>query len=129
MGFSRQSRQRREADIGSVANTMSTGWPERRPEPGVGQIAGCGELVGMGDTKSERCGKARERIDGPAQWSTWAEPNWIECQDNKYRPIKSGLEPLANGIPARVVRLRGYGNAIVPQVAAEFIQAHFEVIG
>jgi DNA (cytosine-5)-methyltransferase 1 len=59
--------------------------------------------------------------------SEWADPDWIECRDNKARPIKSGLEPLANGIPARVVRLRGYGNAIVPQVAAEFISAFYDI--
>lgn len=34
--------------------------------------------------------------------------------------------PLAYGVPARVGLLRGYGNAIVPQVAAEFIQAYRE---
>jgi hypothetical protein len=28
---------------------------------------------------------------------------------------------------ARVMRLKGYGNAIVPQVAAEFIRAFMEV--
>jgi hypothetical protein len=27
-----------------------------------------------------------------------------------------------------VVRLRGYGNAIVPQVAAEFVKAYHEII-
>ena len=35
--------------------------------------------------------------------------------------------PLAHGVPNRVGSLRGYGNAIVPQVAAEFIRAFSEV--
>lgn len=68
---------------------------------------------------------------------------WIYCRDNKYRPVESGIQPLAHGLPkgmvysgdqsesfnenatqeARVMRLKGYGNAIVPQVAAEFIGA------
>ena len=30
---------------------------------------------------------------------------------------------MAHGVPSRVGLLRGYGNAIVPQVAAEFIEA------
>lgn len=61
--------------------------------------------------------------------------NWIYCRDNKYRPIESGLKPLVDGVPrgmvhssdprntqeARAMRLKGYGNAIVPQLAAEFI--------
>ena len=35
--------------------------------------------------------------------------------------------PLAISQPARVVRLRGYGNAIVPQVASEFISAFLDL--
>ena len=76
----------------------------------------------------------------------WSDPDWLHCRDEKYRPIKPSIEPLANGLPrgmgyssdpsepiepnntqeARVMRLKGYGNAIVPQVAASFIQAFLE---
>lgn len=34
-----------------------------------------------------------------------------------------GVFPLAHGVSAQVGRLRGYGNAIVPPLAAEFITA------
>jgi DNA (cytosine-5)-methyltransferase 1 len=37
------------------------------------------------------------------------------------------LDRVANGVPARVGKLRAYGNAIVPQVAAEFIGAYLDV--
>ena len=37
--------------------------------------------------------------------------------------MKTVEHPLAHGVSARMGRLRGYGNAIVPQVAAAFIRA------
>ncbi|GBQ89048.1 DNA cytosine methyltransferase [Asaia krungthepensis] len=51
----------------------------------------------------------------------WSGADWLGCRDGKFRPVEPGTQPLAHGIPARVGRLRGYGNAIVPQVAAQFI--------
>ncbi|WP_241603153.1 DNA cytosine methyltransferase [Rosenbergiella nectarea] len=58
----------------------------------------------------------------------WSNSDWLGCRDGKFRAVESGTFPLANGIPARMGRLRGYGNAIVPQVAAEFIGAFMESI-
>lgn len=59
----------------------------------------------------------------------WANSRPIYCRDGKYRPIpiEPSLFPLANGISNRVGILRGAGNAIVPQVAAEVINAYMEL--
>ena len=80
-------------------------------------------------------GREAERPDPPD--SLWRDADWLYCRDGKYRPIESGIKPLVDGVPrgmvhssdprntqeARAMRLKGYGNAIVPQVAAEFIRA------
>jgi DNA (cytosine-5)-methyltransferase 1 len=56
----------------------------------------------------------------------WDDADWIFCRDGKWRPIEPGTFPLAHGAPARVGRLRAYGNSIVPQVAQAFIEAYLE---
>lgn len=53
----------------------------------------------------------------------WADADWIECTDGKWRPVEPGTQPLAHGYPARVGKLRAYGNAICLPVAVEFIKA------
>lgn len=80
----------------------------------------------------------------------WSDADWLGCRDGKFRPVEAWTQqmvdgvpsgmgcssdpslrkaieeigfPLGTNIPARVARLRGYGNAIVPQVAAEFVKA------
>lgn len=58
----------------------------------------------------------------------WRDTDWIlrkkwGSDDPEWCPTEPGTFPLAYGVPARVGRLRGYGNAIVPQVAAAFVEA------
>jgi len=54
----------------------------------------------------------------------------IECPDGKWRSLPPpGVRWLGNGIPARVAKLRAFGNAIDPRPAAAFIKAAAEVIG
>lgn len=71
-----------------------------------------------------RPGLARARAaDAP-----WGAADWLFCRDGKWRPVEPGTFPLAHGLPARMGRLRAYGNAIVPQVAAAFIRSFQEAI-
>lgn len=102
------------------------------------EFAGCGGIDKLAHTDYARL-EGRERmsertneqpagpggVEGTADSHNgfWSDADWLGCRDGKFRPVESGTFPLANGIPARVGRLRGYGNAIVPQVAAEFIKA------
>lgn len=59
----------------------------------------------------------------------WARYQPVFCTDGKSRrtPVEPGFQPLAHGVSGRVGLLRGYGNAIVPQVAAEFVAAYLDV--
>jgi DNA (cytosine-5)-methyltransferase 1 len=76
------------------------------------------------------------RHEGPLQaqglgaHGDWHNTILHPCRDGKARriPAEPSLFPLAHGIPGRVGLLRGAGNAIVPQVAAEFVMAFMEAV-
>jgi len=75
------------------------------------------------------CHKAGLVLDAPDS----IQEVWRSLGDEGQRRLVLGLEahglmvapmsPLAHGVPGRVGRLRAYGNAIVPQVAAHVIKA------
>jgi DNA (cytosine-5)-methyltransferase 1 len=93
--------------------------------------------LGLDDATSARREAARKRAEGQARDKAWMRgpeqrrgsrwgDEWVSCSDGKSRRLEPGLEPLAHGVPARVGKLRAYGNAISPWVAAEFVMAYME---
>lgn len=94
--------------------------------------AGChSTTVGVDNALPLGCKQERQwdntEYDGLEPCTTiqndWNRSDWIYCRDEKYRPIEPGTLPLADEVPGRMVKIRGYGNAIIPQVAAEVIKA------
>lgn len=98
----------------------------RLEEARWGQSSDCGGM-GVPDSAGSQPGheaSSNHRHGGAPQSTSWTNCEWLPCTDGKSRPTKPGLFPLAHGIPSRVGRLRAYGNAVVPQVAAEMIKAY-----
>lgn len=92
-------------------SAASVGAPHRRQR-----------LYWVGHSDSPRSQGRRQRWNSPDQRPAW-EAELVNCRDGKRRPVEPGTQPLVDGLSGHVGLLRGYGNAIVPQVAAEFIQA------
>ena len=118
-----------------LADAMPAGRAEGRPESGTGSVTSGGEPGGVAHPQRERgrgrpagfqdAGDAGESSEagGPRRPGFWADLACLPCRDGIARPTQPGLFPLAHGVPGRVGLLRGYGNAIVPEAAAEFIKA------
>jgi DNA (cytosine-5)-methyltransferase 1 len=119
------------------------GWDSIRDSAGETRSA----QGGLQGAKHERVWQVADAANASASNGIWSNPNWIYCKDGKYRAIEPSIKPLVAGISkgvvrssdnsevfdadntqeARTMRLKGYGNAIVPQVAALFISAALEV--
>jgi DNA (cytosine-5)-methyltransferase 1 len=103
--------------------------------------------AGNGDDGGEP-GRQHQEQARPAWETSWADSDTILCADGKARRFERSIFPLASGLPrgvvpsgdpgsaeyanatgeARVMRLKGYGNAICAPLAAMFISTCMEVI-
>ncbi len=131
-------------DVGERSGTLGT----RAGRMGHAEGADRGlSVFGRGPREDrvepERSGEANRPRPSDLHWAT---PDWLYCQDGKWRPVEPGTCPLVNGLPrgvvpsgdpgdesyaqstaeGRAMRLRGYGNAIVPQLAAAFVECYME---
>lgn len=128
------------AVIGDGAATIIT--PENRATSGMeisrdhGTWSHAGKISDIGgeslDAGAESLRQAHGEVgtsgtDSRSAGGHWDDALIIQGLDGKARRIEPGTFPLADGIPGRVGLLRGYGNAIVPQVAATFVRAFFEI--
>jgi len=101
--------------------------PQDRGAGGVADSTEPGrcEQPGRHGRKNRRASAEPRRLRDLGFWSDF---DLIPCADGKARRVESGTFPLAHGVPARVGKLRAYGNAIVPQVAAAFVRAAIEAL-
>jgi DNA (cytosine-5)-methyltransferase 1 len=119
------SSERCDTRSGGEGDEGRTGFGRDQHSPG-GEADGLSDsnVIESGDGRIQRGWRfLRDEGDPPyLQWGNTA----IVCADGKARRIEPSILPLAHGIPNRVGRIRAYGNAIIPQVAARFIEAFLE---
>jgi len=134
------SRPSGERASGELADANGRGLAVRRRTEAQCNGSQRSEHDGMGDTEGAASGsgfslRARESHDRGAGYVNgfWRDADWIlrkrwNRDDWEWCPTEPGTFPLAHGAAARVLRLRGYSDAICAPLAAEFIKASQEAL-
>jgi len=112
-------RSRNDQDRGHASGDDLDG---RRQACRMGEPSG----PGLEERARGQDGRGAVRDEGKAAGArgSWSDFYLVACTDGKTRRVGSGVFPLAHGVSDRVGKLRAYGNAIVPEVAATFIKAY-----
>ena len=104
-----------------VLGAHSAGAPHTRP-----RLWFVADASGQGLSERPALGRGARTSEAP---STWREFERVHGTNAWLRwDAESQIRVFAHGVPAVGGRLRALGNAIVPQVAAEFIGAYLDVI-
>ena len=127
---------RRQFDRGGDTAGAEQGARERaqglrasgRGDAGVAQGDAC--MAGLPDAQLGIVRQSWRREEGRAAEQSgdplWAGVDWLLCRDSRWRPVEPGLSPLVDASPARMVRLRGYGDAIDVEAFTNFIAAYMD---
>lgn len=131
-----RSRRPTSPGAGVPRSTLANSASKRPSDRNAGALPG--QTVPQREAlESERCGGA-----------SWDEAAWLICHDGQARRVEPGIRLLAHGVSgrlalertrieggteiqethwySRVGALRAFGNAIVPELAAEVIAAYME---
>lgn len=106
---------------GGGAGRLADDQLQQRPD-GKPRFGDEHDTRGRFEGATETPGLCRNFNPGPTN-GLWADADWLFCRDGKWRPVEPGTFPLAHGAPARVGRLRGFGNAINAIQAQTFIES------
>lgn len=151
LGNSNSSRTGRDPGAGDGDDTRREGRRVFSGDERDQRAARCGSADGrrLPDTESERrrAGRDAGTLVGQVKSGRrdpWDPCEWVLCDDPRYgvvrRPVEPGTFPLAHGSASRVVdggaveiqprtkTLRGYGNAIVAEVAATWIDCVIDAL-
>lgn len=122
----RQCRQAEGAEK-QAGRCCSARWLGDAQRTGLAGHAGHGDgKAGRSDAVGSTATTGDPMRPGPVN-GFWQDADWILCRDGKWRATEPGTSPLAHGIPSRVVKLRGFGNAINVRQAQAFIEAWLEI--